>query len=167
VSESRRHAAIDTIAANNPEGLLYGMVITAAVLSTTAPHVDRAGRVVAVALFVVGIYWLADVYVRTFAYHFGGRQMSLGWRLRSAARHEASVLLGGAPALAVTVATYAAGLDLSVAVNWGLWLTAAELAVLGYLSARHAGAGMRTAVGEAGVAGLLGVAMIVVKGLLH
>ncbi|HEY7720120.1 MAG TPA: hypothetical protein VH915_15250, partial [Pedococcus sp.] len=64
MSESRRHAAIDTIAANNPEGLLYGMVITAAVLSTTAPHVDRAGRVVAVALFVVGIYWLADVYVR-------------------------------------------------------------------------------------------------------
>ena len=167
MTETTREATTETIAVINPARLLYGMIITAAVLSTTEPNVDRVARLAGIVVFVLGIYWLADVYVRTFAYQFGGHRMPLGWRLRSAARHEVSVLLGGVPALTATVLGYAAGLDLSRAVDWALWLTVVLLALAGYLATRRAGAGPWSAAGEAAVAGLFGVVMIVVKGLMH
>lgn len=159
--------ATEQIAARNAAGLLYGMIITAAVLSAAVGHMSGPGRLVALAMFVLGIYWLADVYVRAFAYHFTRSRVSLWRRLTSAARHESTVLLGGVPAVLCVVLATLLGVDLGVAVDLALWLTVAELGLIAFLAARRVGAARRTALGEAVLAGLLGVAMIVAKALLH
>ena len=160
-------SATEKIAEGNPAGLLYGMIITAAVLSATAGHVAGVGGLVVAAVFVLVVYWIADVYVRAFAYHFTQDQVPLWRRLGSAARHESRVLLGGVPALAALLLATLFGADQDTAVYIALWVTVVELGTVGYLAARRVGANLSTALGEAAVASLLGVVMIVAKRLLH
>ena len=155
------------LARGNPAGLLYGAIITGGVMSATAGHVSSAPRLIAPCLFVLGVYWLADVYVRVFADQFVHGRSPLLSRLRTAARHEGRVPLGGLPALATVVVVTALGGELDLAVNLALWLTVVELGAVGYLAARFVGDSRRTAFGESLAAALLGVLMVVAKSLLH
>lgn len=159
--------AAGRLARGNPAGLLYGAIITGAVMSATASHVESAARVIASCVFVVVVYWLADVYVRVFADQFQHGRSPLLRRLRAAARHEGRVLLGGVPALVVAAVATLLGAELSLAVDLALWLTVAELGAVAYLAARFVGDGRRTALVESLAAALLGVLMVLAKSLLH
>lgn len=167
VTDGAGERAARRLARGNPAGLLYGAIITGGVMSATAGHVDSAARLIAPCLFVLVVYWLADVYVRVFADQFVHGRSPLLERFRAAARHEARVLLGGVPALATVALATVLGADLSVAANFALWLTVAELGAVGYLAARFVGEGRRTAFVESLAAALLGVLMVLAKSLLH
>ena len=162
-----RDRAGQWVAARHPAGILYGVIITGAVISATAGHETSARRIVATTLFVLGVYWLADVYVRAFAHQFREGRDTLIHRLSSASRHESAVLLGGVPALgAFTIAT-ALGASPSSAADIALWLTVLVLGSMAFLASRYAGSPVREALVEATLAGMLGVIMIVSKSLLH
>ena len=167
MAETVRERATRLIAQGNPAGLLYGAIITGAVMSATANHVPSTARVLVAAVFVLVVYWLADVYVRAFAEPFHNGRSPLPKRLVAAARHESRVLLGGVPALAMTIVASVLGADTALAVNLALWLTVTELGAVGYLAARYVGSSPRTAVGESLAAALLGVVMVVAKTFLH
>ena len=162
-----RSQTTEWIASRHPDTILYGIIITGAVMSATAGHETSARRIVATTLFVLGIYWLADLYVRAFAEQFHGARRALSERIPAAARHESGVLLGGVPALGTFTVMTAVGVAPGFAADVALWLTVAELGGLGYLSARRAGATAREALVEAAFAALLGVLMVVSKTLLH
>jgi VIT1/CCC1 family predicted Fe2+/Mn2+ transporter len=155
------------VASRHPASILYGVIITAAVISATAGHETSARRIVATTLFVLGVYWLADVYVRAFAHQFREGRASLRHRLLAASRHESGVLLGGVPALGTFALATALGASPSTAADIALWLTVLVLGTLAYLAARYADAPVREAVIEAVLAGMLGVLMVVSKSLLH
>ena len=167
MAETTRERATRLIARRNPAGLLYGVIITGAVMSATANHAPSTARVVAAAVFVLGVYWLADVYVRAFADQFQHGRSALLRRLNTAARHESWVLLGGAPALLVAMLASLLGADTGLAVGLALWFTVVELGAVGYLAARLVGAGRGTALGESLAAALLGLVMVVAKTFLH
>jgi hypothetical protein len=167
VAETARTRATRLIASGNPGGLLYGAIITGAVMSATANHAPSTARVVVAAVFVLGVYWLADVYVRAFADQFEHGRSPLARRLLDAARHESRVLLGGVPALVVVVIASLLGADTALAVYLALWLTVVELGAIGYLAARHAGASRREAFVESLAAALLGIVMVLAKTFLH
>lgn len=162
-----RHRTGLWVASRHPAGILYGVIITAAVISATAGHEPSARRIVGTTLFVLGVYWLADVYVRAFAHQFREGRETLPHRLAAAARHESGVLLGGVPALGTFTVATALGASPDTAADIALWLTVLVLGSLAYLAARYAGAPVREAVVEAVLAGMLGVLMIVSKALLH
>jgi drug/metabolite transporter (DMT)-like permease len=162
-----RHRTGQWVASRHPAGILYGVIITGAVISATAGHETSARRIVATTLFVLGVYWLADVYVRAFAHQFREGRDSLSHRLAAATRHESAVLLGGVPALATFTVATALGASTSTAADIALWLTVVVLGTLAYLAARYAGSPVREGLIEAALAGLLGVLMIVSKSLLH
>jgi hypothetical protein len=162
-----RHRAGLWVASRHPAGILYGVIITGAVISATAGHETSARRIVATTLFVLGVYWLADVYVRAFAHQFRQGRDTLLHRLAAAGRHESSVLLGGVPALGVFTIATALGMSSSTAADLALWLTVLVLATLAYLAARYADAPVREALIESALAGMLGILMIVSKSLLH
>ena len=61
MAETVRERATRLIAQGNPAGLLYGAIITGAVMSATANHVPSTGRVLVAAVFVLIVYWLADI----------------------------------------------------------------------------------------------------------
>jgi hypothetical protein len=89
-----RGEATTWIASKHPAAILYGVIITGAVISATAGHETTGGSLVSATLFVLVVYWLADLYVRAFAEPFTGTRRPLSQRLQAAAAREAAVLLG-------------------------------------------------------------------------
>ncbi|KRB48010.1 MULTISPECIES: hypothetical protein [unclassified Terrabacter] len=165
--ETARERATRLIARGNPAGLLYGAIITGAVMSATANHVPSAARVVVASVFVLIVYWLADVYVRAFADQFNHGRSPLPRRMAAAIRHESRVLMGGVPAIVVVLVASLLGAETALAVDLALWLTVIELGAVGYLGARSAGSSPRTAFRESLAAALLGIVMVVSKTFLH
>lgn len=155
------------VASRHPSGLLYGVIITGAVISAVAGHDTSDRRIIASAIFVLGVYFLADVYVRVFAHQFREGRDSLRHRIASATRHESGVLLGGVPALATIAVATALGVKASTAADIALWETVIVLGSIAYLASRYAGWPVREALVESALAGLLGVLMVVAKSLLH
>lgn len=149
-------------------GLLYGAVVSGAALAAISGHADTSTRVVIPTLFVLAIYWLAHVYIHTLSQQLrGGDTRMLVRRMATSAREEATVLLGGLPAIAVYVIVDAAGGSPSTAAFVALFFLVALLFVVGYLGARLAGlSGISTAVEAAG-AGFFGILIVVMKTLLH
>lgn len=165
---TRRTVVAERIAGADPAGLLYGAIVTAAVLATVSAHAG-AKQHVAVATFVVlFVYWMAHVYVATQAMQYRGDRRAVHHRLATAALHETSVLKGGVPAIVVYLAGgLLLGLDPSRAAVVALYFSVGFLMLAGYLGAHRAGMRTSQALLEAGVAGLLGVVAVLAKLLLH
>lgn len=164
---SRRIAAARRIARGDPADLLYGAIVSAAVLATVSAHGDGV-RFVAIATgIVLAVYWMAHVYTSALSEQFGGDQRHLLKRLRTSATHEASVLMGGLPAILVYVLAGIAGAGPSTAANVALYFSVALLIAAGYVGAHQAGLTGRAVVAEAAGAGLFGVLIVVAKTLLH
>ena len=166
LKRARQHTG-EWVAGRHPSGLLYGVIITGAVMSASAGQETSAQRIVATTGFVLGIYFLADVYVRVFAHQFREGRDSIGHRFAAAASHESGVLLGGVPALGTFAVATALGVAPSTAVDIALWVTVIVLGAIAYLAARYAGSPVREALVESALAGMLGVLMVVSKSLLH
>ncbi|MET0838049.1 MAG: hypothetical protein ABWY19_04660 [Marmoricola sp.] len=155
------------LAGADPGGLLYGAIVSAAVLVTVSAHAEDTDHVIlATSVFLV-VYWMAHVYIETLSTQFRGDQKPFASRLRHAAGHEASVLKGGAPAIVVYAVASLAGADPSNAAAAAAYFSVALLVVIGYLGAHHAGVRGWPLVGEVAAAGSFGVLIVLGKTLLH
>jgi hypothetical protein len=152
---------------SHPADLLYGAIVTSAVLVTAGGHGADVGKVVASWAFVLIIYWLAHVYVHAAESQFHGDMRRLPRRAVEAARAEVAVLVGGIPTMLVFVIVASTEADAFDAGKVALYFSVALLAAVGYVGARHAGHGRGTAVAEALAASALGMLMVLAKTLLH
>ena len=151
----------------DPGGLLYGAIVSAAVLVTVSAHAETTDHVViATSVFLV-VYWMAHVYIETLSTQFRGDQYPFGRRLRHAAGHEASVLKGGAPAIVVYTLASLLGADPSNASAAAAYFSVALLVVIGYLGAHQAGVRGWPLLGEVAAAGSFGILIVIGKTLLH
>lgn len=164
---SRRSAAAERIAAADPSGLLYGAVVSASVLATVSAHSDQFDHVVAAAVVVLSVYWLAHVYVAAQSRQFGGDARHVLHRIKAVANHESSVLKGGVPAILVYVIGTLAGLSSGAAASVAVYFSVLLLMSVGYLAAHRAGRVGRAALGDAALAGLFGLVLVAAKALLH
>jgi hypothetical protein len=166
-SHHRRWVA-DGLASRDPGGILYGAVVTAGSLAAVSANISHVHRVAFGVGFVLAAYWLAHVYIATQQMLFEGDRRSLPRRSSTAAAAEASVLVGGLPAILVYLGAHElAGLSVSSAALWALYFSVAFLFVLGYLGAHRAGiTGWRLAVESFGAASL-GVLAVLAKLALH
>ncbi len=151
----------------DPAGMLYGAIISPAVLvASWDPH-ESAERVVIDTVVVLVIYWLAHVYIYTVSAQLRGDAHRLPRRLVMAARHESSVLVGGIPSIAAYVLALALGATSSSSASIALYVTVAVLLMVGYLSAHQAGLTRWNLAFETAGAGMFGVLMIAGQTLLH
>lgn len=164
---SARPSVAERLAGSDPAGLLYGAIVTAAVLVTSGGHDTSPGRVVATWAVVLGIYWLTHVYVHAAESQFQGDRHHLIHRAAIAARAELSVLAGGVPAMAVFYIFASTDTDVFDAARAALYFTVVLLAVFGFVGSRHAGRSVAASWGEAFGASLLGLLMVLGKTLLH
>ena len=151
----------------DPAGLLYGAIVTAAVLVTAGGHSESVGQVMAAWTVVLGTYYLAHVYVHAAESQFDGDDHHILHRSWVAARAEVAVLEGGIPAMAVFFVFASTDADVAGAAKTALFFTIALLAAFGYVGARHSGRSRGASWVEAFGASLLGVIMVVAKTLLH
>lgn len=164
----KRRRVSDVLARHDPGGVLYGAVVTAGTLAAVSANVSHVRRVALAVVVVLVAYWLAHVYVATQRMLFSPDAGPLHRRVGSAASEEATVLLGGTPAVLVYVAAHwLVGLDARAAALTGLWFSVGFLFVIGYLGAHRAGMrGWGLALESCG-AGSLGILAVVAKLLLH
>ena len=157
----------ERIARADPAGLLYGGIVTAAVLAAVSAHAETTEHVAIATFAVLFLYWLAHVYVATQTMQYGGDRRPVHRRLVPAALHESSVLKGGIPALTVYVVCSLLGAERATAAVVALDFSVAFLILAGYLGALRAGLPARQAMLEGVAAGVLGGLAVFAKTLLH
>jgi len=148
-------------------GLLYGALIAASVLATASAHEGTFEHVAVATTMVLGIYWLAHVYIEAQSLQLAGDKRHLLRRLAHTAATEASVIKGGLPAIAVFVLSDLSGLSVTEAATAAVYFSVLVLVFVGYLTAHQAGRRGLAGVVDAAAAGLFGVLVIVMKTLLH
>ena len=164
---SRRGRAARWLSHADPPGLLYGAIVSAAVLATVSAHAEGATFVGMATAVVLVIYWLSHVYTETLSLQLEGDERRFRHRLRDASAHETSVLKGGVPAIVVYVAMSLAGADVDTAATAAVYVTVVLLAGVGYLGAHRTGATGGTLVLEVAGAASFGVLIVAAKTLLH
>src|SRR4051794_30386292 len=155
------------LASADPAGLLYGAIVSAAVLATVSAHAEGAVFVGAATTLVLVVYWLAHVYVHALAQQFYGDTGHILLRLRSSAAHETSVLKGGVPAVLVYTLTHLLGAETSTAATAAVYFSVILLGAVGCLGALQAGLKGRALLLEVAGAGSFGVLIVAAKTLLH
>jgi hypothetical protein len=165
----RRHRtrAARWVAHADPAGLLYGAIVSAAVLATVSAHADGATFVGVATALVVVVYWMSHVYIDTITRQYEGDGRHFLSRLGTAAAHESSVLKGGLPAIVVYVAASLAGAEIATAAAAAVYFTVLLLAGVGYLGAHQAGVKGRGLLLEVAGAASFGLLIVAAKTLLH
>ena len=144
---------------------IYGVIVSAAVMASA--HADSAAAVAVAVLVTLVIYWAAERYSRLVAerIHDGHRptwrqvrmQLTTGWEIVTASTVP----------LVVLVLMGQLGTDLYVAVLVALGSSTLLLSLAGWEIGRQGELSTTERLASAAVAGVFGVAMIVLKSLLH
>jgi hypothetical protein len=150
-----------------PAEVLYGAVVSGAVLAVTSAHAEVGENVVISTALVSVTYWLAHVYADAIGGRFEDTEHSTGHRLRHAVANNFGVLFGGIPPLVVFVVARLLGQDVSEAALTALWFTVLLLMASAAVAAHKAGARGGTLVGETAVAGGFGLVVILLKIVQH
>lgn len=164
---SHRLRAAGWLANTDPAGLLYGAIVSAAVLATVSAHSAGTTFVGVATALVLVVYWLSHVYIETLSRQLDGDERHFMPRLRAAVVHEASVLKGGTPAILVYLAASRSGADVDTAAAMAVYFTVVLLAAVGYLGAHQAGVTGGALVAEIAGAASFGVLIVAAKTLLH
>lgn len=167
VDSSHRTRAAGWVTKADPAGLLYGAIVSAAVLVTVSAHAEGTDHVVITTAVFLIVYWMAHVYIHTLSTTYRGDTHSFFWRLRHAAAAETSVLKGGAPAIVVYAVAALIGKDVSAAAYVAVYFSVALLMVIGYLGAHQAGLRGKALYVEVAASAFFGVLIVIGKALLH
>jgi len=164
---STRVEAASWVVRADPPGLLYGAIVSAAVLATISAHADGSTFVGVGTALVLVVYWMAHVYINTLSRQFAGDTRHFLLRLRTASVHETSVLKGGVPAIVVYAVASWAGLGISSSAAAAVYFSVVLLGAVGYLGAHQAGLRGRIVVLEVAGAASFGLLIVAAKTLLH
>ena len=137
-------------------GLLYGTIVSAAALAVGATTGDTVGGMFETMVSTLLIYWFAHIYVATVSARRPGNTVPLRRLIVTSARHEASILVGGLPAVLVVVILSIAHVSLWVTVLSDLATIIVVLVLDGLLAGLHAGVRGWKLGAEAAVAAILG-----------
>jgi hypothetical protein len=166
VPEHRIRAA-RWVAGADPGGLLYGAIVSAAVLVTLSAHAGENDRVVIVTSGFLIVYWMAHVYIETLSVQYRGDSRGFLRRVAHAAGSESSVLKGGVPAIVVYTVAALLGADPANAAAAAAYFSVLLLVVIGYLGAHRAGVRGWPLLGEVAAASSFGLLIVLGKVLLH
>lgn len=164
---SHRHRAAGWLTRADAAGLLYGAIVSAAVMATVSAHADGSTFVGVATALVLVVYWLAHVYIDTLSRQLDGDRRRFWRRVLTAGAHESSVLKGGLPAIVVFIVADVGGAQTDGAAAAAVYSTVLLLAGVGYLGAHRAGVtGGRLLLEVLGAASF-GVLIVAAKTLLH
>ncbi|MGY4644160.1 hypothetical protein [Cellulomonas sp. URHB0016] len=150
-----------------PAEVLYGAVVSGAVLAVTSANAETGENVVISTALVSATYWLAHVYADAIGGRFEDTDHSTGHRLRHALGNNLGVLFGSIPPLVVFVLGRLVGQDVSDAAISALWFTVLLLMVSAAVAAHKAGARGAALLGETAIAGGFGAVVILLKVVQH
>jgi hypothetical protein len=147
-------------------GAIYGTILATAVIAGTARH-RPPGRVLALTVATLLVFWLAHVYAAALSHHLL-RATRLRWAtIATAMAEEWPMVAGPAPSLLLLLLGALGLLGDEAAVNLALWAALAQLVGWGVTYARRQGWSWLAAVVAGTVNGTFGAAIIALKAFLH
>lgn len=155
------------VPSENPAGAVYGVIVIGALLAAESGRHEGYPDTIASAAIAAGLYWLAHAYAGVL-----GRRLTHGGHLTATALARALVrdwaLVRGAaiPLLALLVA-WAAGAQQETAVTAALWSAIASLVVFELIAGIRSRATSAELALELGVGLTMGMAILVLKIILH
>lgn len=155
------------LSASHADEMLYGAVVSAAVLAVVSTHAEAAWQLMAATTGTLLVYWAAHVYTQAFADALAGPASSWWARVVSAAVEELAILRGGAPTLVAFGVATVFGAGIPLATDIAVWVTVLLLAGVGYLAGHAAGAGAWGKVLWVLAAAAFGVVAALLKAALH
>ena len=164
-SEALRRARLDYIT----EESVYGTVLVSGMIVVAGSYGATSWEVFLSVFGTVVVFWAAHVYAGTIAGHgaFEGDDSSLGTAFRRALRRSVGFLTSALPPSVVLLLGATQTVDDKVAIWVALWLGVVILAVLGFVVFSLRGDSWPIRIlGALGTA-VFGVAMIILKALIH
>ena len=165
-SSVSRPGSVSTSRGRRRAAGIYGTIVTAAVIAAGGNQLDSAQLAVTVVVTLI-VYWLAEQYAELLGAHtHDGRLPSVGQIRSSLAETWPMVTASFLPVASIGVAVLF-GASSSDAAQAALIVTVVLLIMHGYTAGRAAGLrGKRQAMVTV-IAGLLGVAMVILKSVLQ
>lgn len=145
---------------------IYGTIVTAAVIAAGGNQL-RTGALAVTVLVTLVVYWLADEYAQLLGEHTRAGQLPSMEVVRSSLVAAWPMVTASFLPLAALLVARLFGASSANAAWCALTVTVVLLVIHGYAAARVAGLTGIRLVAVTGTAGLLGVAMVVLKALLQ
>jgi hypothetical protein len=153
--------------AENPSGVVYGIIVIGALLAAESGRHETYLDTIASTLLAAALYWVAHAYASVL-----GRRLELGERLSArnlvrALAHDWAIMRGAALPLLALVLAWIVGAELATAVTAALWSAIASLIAFEMFAGIRSHGTPNELVLEVGVGAAMGVAILVLKIILH
>ncbi|WP_234659653.1 hypothetical protein [Agromyces marinus] len=151
------------------EESVYGVILVSGMIVVSGGHGDSAWRVFWTVVLTVLVFWAAHVYAGTVAHHGfdDGRAVGLGEAFGIALRRSLGMLVAALIPSAILLLGATRVVPDLWAVWAALWVGVLVLAVLGFVAFRRRGASPLVQVAGALGTAAFGLAMILLKALVH
>jgi hypothetical protein len=155
------------VPSENPSGVVYGVIVIGALLAAESGRHEGYPDAIASAAIAAGLFWLAHAYAGVL-----GRRLTHGGHLTAAALgralvHDWALVRGAAIPLLALLVAWAAGADQESAVTAALWSAIASLVVFELIAGIRSRATSAELVLEVGVGLAMGMAILLLKIILH
>jgi hypothetical protein len=155
------------VPSENPSGVVYGVIVIGALLAAESGRHEGYPDAIGSAAIAAALYWLAHAYASVL-----GRRLASGERLtaRALARalaHDWALVRGAAIPLLALLVAWAAGAQQEAAVSAALWSAIASLVLFELIAGVRSRATPAELVLELAVGLAMGMAILVLKIILH
>lgn len=153
------------IPAENPSGVVYGVMVIGALLAAESGRRETYLDTVGSAVLAAGVYWLAHAYARVLGQRLAEAERLTLDALVRALGHDWALIRGAAIPLLVLLIAWALGASQGVALSAGVWSAVASLIGLELIAGIRSQATPRELVIEVGVGITMGIAILALKSL--
>lgn len=156
-----------SVTADNAGGAVYGTVMIGVLLAAEDGAHESYPEAIGAAVLVLALYWLTNLYTDTLGGRLRtGEPLNKTLFLRSCI-HELPIIEGALLPVLVLLVAWAAGASVTSAVTAALWTTAISIIVLEVAAGWRARLRPHELWLQTGLGGILGLAIIMLKVVLH
>jgi hypothetical protein len=151
------------------EESVYGVILVSGMIVVSGGHGASAWNVFWTVIGTVLVFWAAHLYAGTVAHHGLDHDRVVGLReaFRGSFRRSLGLLASALPPSFILLLGATEAIPDTLAMWTALWVGVLVLAVLGFIAFRRRGASLAMQVVGALVTAAFGIAMIVMKALIH
>jgi hypothetical protein len=151
----------------NAPGVIYGIIVIAALLAAESGRHESYLDTVASAAIAAALYWFAHAYAELLGRRLTQQQRLTVGALALALAHDWAIVRGAMLPLLVLAIAWITGATQQTAVTAALWSAIASLVAFELIAGLRAHAGARELALEACVGAAMGIAILALKIVLH
>jgi hypothetical protein len=153
------------IPAENPSGVVYGVMVIGALLAAESGRHETYLDTIGSAVLAAGVYWLAHAYARVLGRRLAEAERLTLSALLQALGHDWALIRGAAIPLPVLLIAWISGASQQLALSAGVWSAVVSLIVFELVAGIRSQATPRELVIEVGVGMTMGIAILALKSL--